>query len=175
MSVGWERKIGYSFLGLMAGNAVSAVVLLLIVVLPRLGVFAGLARVRNPVTGGALLLFLFIVMASISGWAFVGLPVVLLLRAEFVAHLYWAAAALMGTILGVIAMLLFCLLLDRGFGTVSNPAALRTIAPIFADAALIAGVAFVVYSALIQAALRKQARKNGAPKSTPRSLAWFDC
>jgi hypothetical protein len=173
MSIGWERKIGYSFVALIAGDAVATAVSLLIVVLLRLGLFTELTHVWNPASGKAPLLLLYIVMVSILGWAFVGLPVVLPLRAERVADLYWAAAALIGTIPGLIAMLLFVLLLDRGFATISNPAALRTIAPMFVAAALIASVAFTVYCSLIKAALRRQAKESGAPSGTPRSLPWF--
>ena len=172
--IGFERKIGYSFVGLMAGNAVSFVLLLLMVVLPRMGIFAGLARVWNPGTKETPILFLFVWMVSVLGWAFVGLPVILLLRVRLVADFYWATVALIGTVLGMLAMLLFCLLLDRGFATLSNPAALRTIAPAFAPAGLIAGVAFAVYCSLIKNALLKRTKENGAPSGTPRSLAWFD-
>jgi len=102
--IGFERKIGYSFVGLMAGNVAAAVALLLIYLLPRLGLLPGLSRVWNPTTP---ILFFFIAMVSMLGWALIGLPVVLLLRAESAADFYWPAAALIGGVLGVLGMLLF--------------------------------------------------------------------
>ena len=169
--IGFERKIGYSFVGLMAGNVAAAVALLLIYLLPRLGLLPGLSRVWNPTTP---ILFFFIAMVSMLGWALIGLPVVLLLRAESAADFYWPAAALIGGVLGVLGMLLFCVVLDRGLGTISNAAAMRQMWPLFADAALIGGVAFGVYCSRIKAALKSQAMESGTPKATPRSLPWFE-
>ena len=174
MNIGWERKIGYSFVGLMAGNGANLLLLLLIFVLPRLHVFVGLARVWNPGPNVAPPVLLYIVMVSVLGWAFIGLPVILLLRAKLVADLHWATAALIGAVLGMIAMFLFVLLFDRGFATIFNPAALRTIALMFVDAALIASVAFTVYCSLIKMALHRRSKENGALNGTPRSLAWFN-
>ena len=79
-----------------------------------------------------------------------------------------------GTVLGVIGMLLFTVIMDRGFATISDPAALGQIAPIFAPAVLIAGVAFAVYCALIKGALRKHAKESGAPNDAPRPLPWLE-
>jgi len=171
MNIGWERKIGYSLVGLMAGNAAAAAALLLIFLLPRLGLLPGLARVWNPTTP---MLFFFIAMVSMLGWALIGLPFVLLLRAESAADFYWPVAAFIGGILGVLGMLLFCVVMDRGLGTVSNAAAMRQIAPIFGVAALIGAVAFVVYCSRIKAALKDETKESDALKGTPRSLPWFD-
>ena len=174
MTIGWERKIGYSFVGLMAGNAASLLVFLLIAALQRLDAFVGLARVWRMGIGQAAGMSLLFVIFSLPLWAVVGLPVVLLLRAEITADFYWATAALMGIILGVFGMTLFCVVLDHGFATLRNSVALRTIAPMFVPPALIAGMAFAVYCRLVKAALRRQTKEDGAPKGTPRSLAWFD-
>lgn len=173
--LGFERKIGYSFLGLMTGNVASLVVFLLLAVLQRLDAFAGFRHVWEMTVERAAEMSLLFAIFSLPEWVAVGLPLVLLLRSEVVADFYWATAALIGTVLGVIGMLLFALVLDRGFATISNPAALRTIAPVFAPAALIAAVAFTVYCSLVKTALRKQAKENGAPSGAPpRSLVWFD-
>jgi len=53
-NIGFERKIGYSFLGLMAGNVASLVVLLLIAVLPLVDAFTGIRQLWKLDTGGAL-------------------------------------------------------------------------------------------------------------------------
>ena len=171
MNIGWERKIGYSFVGLMAGNLVSTLVLSLLVILPLLGILPEFSKKWHSTTP---ILFLVIAMASMLAWVLIGLPTVLLLRAEIVADFYRAVAAFIGATLGASGMLLWCAVLDRGLGTVSNPAALLQMWPLFADAALIGGVAFAVYCSLVKRALRKGSKENGAPVGTPRSLAWFD-
>ena len=168
--IGFERKIGYSFVGLFVGNLASAVVLALIVVLPHIGILPQLSKLWNPAIP---ILLLVIAMVSMLEWVLIGLPVVLILRAQIVADFYWATAAFIGGVLGTLGMLLFCVLLDGSLGTVSNLAALRQIAWMFADAALIAAVTFVVYCSLIKTALRRQTKESGAPNGAPRSLPWF--
>lgn len=171
MNIEWEQKIGYSFVGLMAGNLVSILVLSLLVILPLLGILPEFSKKWHPTTP---ILFLVIAMVSMLAWVLIGLPTVLLLRAEIVADFYRAVAAFIGAILGASGMLLFYVMLDGGLGSVTNPGALWQTGPLFADAALIGAVAFAVYCSLVKRALRKGSKENGAPGGTPRSLAWFD-
>jgi hypothetical protein len=175
MKIGWERKIGYSFVGLMAGNVVSVVVLLLMTVLPNLDVFPAIRQVWKLGAGQALGLSIAIWLVSMLGWVVVGLPIVLLLRAEIVAEFYWITAALIGVVLGMLTMLVFLLAINQGrvdslTASLRNPDALGRTVEFFCAAGLIAGVAFAVYCALVQAALRKQAKESGAPNGAPRSL-----
>jgi hypothetical protein len=177
LNLGFERKIGYSFLGLLAGNVVSLVVFLIISALPLLDLFPEIRKIWNFDIGLALGLSVSILIVSMLGWVVVGLPTVLLLRAEIAADFYWATAAPVGAVLGLFTMLLIYLAL--GHGRLDMPAfrdlvATWVTAVFFSSAALIAGVAFAVYCALVQSALRKQAKESGAPKGTPRSLPWFD-
>lgn len=166
-SIGWERKIGYSFVGLMAGNGASVLFFLIIPLVPR---FQSLWWLTVQKTAWMSLLF---AVFSLPEWVVLGLPLVLLLRSEIVADFYWATAALIGTVLGVIGMLLFTLTLDRGFSTLSNPAALRQIALIFVPGTIVAAVAFPVYCSLMKAALKRQAKESGVSKGTPRAIPWF--
>lgn len=177
VKLGFAQKIGYSFVGLMAGNVVSLLVLVLISALPLLHMFPEAKKVWNLDIAQAMGLSLAIWIVSMLGWVVVGLPVVLLLRTEIVAEFYWITAALLGAVMGLLTMLLFYLAMNQGRLDASafrNPEGIRTMAILFSAAGLIAGVAFAVYCALVQAALRRQAKENGAPKGTPRSLAWFD-
>ena len=112
-------------------------------------------------------------LVSMLGWVFVGLPVLLLLREKITANLHWLAAPATGAAMGLSAMLLFRVVLDpeRIDTAYFRNAAMLVL---FSLAALIGGVAFAVYCSLVKAALRRQAKENGAPSGTPRSLAWFE-
>ena len=170
-SIGFERKIGYSFVGLMAGNVASLVALLLIALLPRLDAFAAIKHFWKLDVEGALGLSLATLVVSMLCWVVVGLSLVLLLSTEIAAGLHWVIAAFIGAVLGVSALLLFLVALFRpDVVDFWKPETLD----FFLLAALIAAVAFAVYCALVRAVLRRQAKENGAPKGTPRSLAWFD-
>lgn len=176
--IGFERKIGYSFVGLMVGNAVSLTMLMTMSVLARINAPAGIREFWTAGIRGALWLSLAIWVTSMLGWVFIGLPAVLSLRTSIVGKLSWITSGLIGAVLGLCTMLLFFLAVNGGKldrTLFSDPHVLRTSASFFADAALIAGVAFAVYWALVKRAMRRQAKENGAPKGTPRTLAWFDC
>jgi hypothetical protein len=176
--IGFERKIGYSFLGLMAGNAVSFTGLLTMSVLARMNAPAGIREFWTEGISGTLGLSLAIWVTSMLGWVLVGLPVVLSIPTRIVGKLSWITSGLIGAALGLCAMLLFFLAVNGGKldkALYSDPQAMRTNLTLFADAALIAGVAFAVYGVLVKRELRRQAKENGVPKGTPRTLAWFDC
>jgi hypothetical protein len=173
LGIGFERKIGYSFLGLMAGNVASTVLLLLIAVLPRLGVFAGIGQFWKLDIGEALGFAFVVWIFSMAGWVVVGLPVVFLLRAEIAADFYWITAALTGVVLGAFAMALIYVVPNPRHISIAVLWNIETL-KFFSLAALIAGVAFTVYCSLVNAALRREAKESGAPSGTPRSLAWFD-
>ena len=176
-NVGFAQKIGYSFVGLMAGNGASLAVLLLIAVLPCLGVFTGVGQFWKLDIGETFGVSVAIWIVSLVGWVVVGLPIVLLFRAEIVTEFYLITAALIGAVVGLFTMFLMFLAINQGrLDTMAlhNPQTMRTVIVFFTGAALISGVAFAVYCSLVKRALRGQAQENGAPKGTPRSLAWFD-
>jgi len=177
MKIGWEQKIGYSFVGLMAGNVASLVGLLIIGVLQHLDAFTGIRQFWKIDAGGAVGLSLAICIVSMLGWLVIGLPTVLLLRAEIAADFYWAVSALIGAVLGLLTMILLILAINQGrldTAALRNPEEIGMTIVLFSSAALISGVAFAVYCSLVKRALRGQAKENGAPRGTPRSLAWFD-
>jgi hypothetical protein len=173
MNIGWERKIGYSFMGLLAGNVVSLVVLLLVALLPHLDSFVGIKKLWTLTVGDGLGLAFAIWLFSMAAWVVVGLPVVLLLRAEIAADLYLLTSAVAGAVLGAVAMLLMFMALDHDRLDIAIFQKPETLG-LFLLAALIAGVAFAVYCSLVKGTLRKQVKDRGAPSGTPRSQAWFD-
>ena len=176
MKIGFAEKIGYSFVGLLAGNVVNLLVLVLIAFLLRLNVSAHIKEFGTLDFGQAVGLSFVICIMSTVGWVVVGLPVVLSLSTRIIAEFYSITSGLIGAVLGLSAMLLFYLATNRGqldttFFT--DPQKLPTTVAFFVDAALIAGIAFAVYCSLVRRALHKQTKENGAPKGTPRSLPWF--
>jgi len=173
MNIGWERKIGYSFVGLMAGNVASLATLLIIASLPKLHIWSSIGqfwKLNSDQAIGAAVLF---GMFSMPAWIIVGLPFVLLIRSDIIAEFYWITAALIGAVLGLVAMFLITLVFTQGHVAVAEFQNVETLR-LFAAAGLIAGVAFAVYCALVQAALRRQAKKSGAPSGTSRSIPWFE-
>jgi hypothetical protein len=171
--IGFERKIGYSFVGLMARNAVSLLAVLSIALLSVLNAFAAIRQLWKLDVEGALGLSLAILVVSMLCWVVVGLPVVLLFCAEIVSGFHRMIATLIGAALGTSAFLLFLAVLLRSrleIADFRNPEALG----FFLVAALVGGVASAVYCALVKGAMRRQAKENGAPSGAPRSLPWFD-
>lgn len=148
---GFERKIGYSFVGLLAGDAV----LLLYMLSSAIKTSVWLRSIHmgepNRVIPDALEMFRLYGITSMIGWVLVGLPCVLLLRANFVARLHWLFVAMIGAGLGPVA-----------FVTVSYSITGRRAAGIFRDgemiwiiSVLISAVAFAVYCALVRRAVRR--------------------
>jgi len=177
MRIGFAEKIGYSFVGLLAGNVASVVVLVVAPLLAKLDAFAILRNYWPGEFIGGLGLSLMIGVVSMLGWAVVGVPVVLLLRTRIVSEFYGITAALVGAMQGMAAIFLFFLALNGGkldTALFSNPEAARATAFYVGGAALISGVAFTVYCALVKSALRRQVSDNGTAKA-PRPLAWFGC
>lgn len=165
--LGFERKIGYSFVGLLAGNLASLILLLCVALVLRVNSFEHIRKVWGLGIGQALGWSVVIWIYSMPAWVVVGLPLVLLLRTETAARIYWPIAALIGTVLGVFAMLLIFFAMNGGHinrVALSEPGVREP----FYLAALIASVAFVIYCKLAKAALERQARKSGAPPDTPQ-------
>jgi ABC-type sulfate transport system permease component len=174
MNIGWERKIGYSFFGLMVGNVASVLVLILTVMFfPGLDTFIVFMQFSKPSVEDTLVLSIWVCLVSVLCWVVIGLPVALLLRAEIVARFYWIPRALTGAVLGMLPMFLLLVAVNRQHLDMPIFREPETVG-LFSVAALIGGVAFSVYGAEVKAALRGQRKENGAPNGTPRSLAWFD-
>jgi len=133
------KRVAYTFVGLLAGDAMSLLYLLVFWSrLPEMVVLLGFA------------------MVSFVGWLFVGLPIALFLPARSITRLSWPQALVVGGVLGPVA--LFGALLTVYVGTsglLSGLAhySMSEVTP-YAFSILISIVSVGVYVAL----LRKQTR-----------------
>jgi hypothetical protein len=172
--LGFERKIGYSFLGLLAGNAVVLAGLLFIAFFRD---YPFLAKLRHPFylnPKQALFTFLWFAIFSVVGWVIVGIPAVLLMPANLVSRLHWLLAVPIGAVLGVFALYLE---LDRGHlptDALRDPTMYWQIVVCVSAAALNSGVAFAVYCTLLQWARLSEETRNGAPRGTPQFFSVLD-
>lgn len=169
--LGFERKIGYSFVGLLAGNGASLVELLLIAFAQMLPAFAGFKAIWDMPISRALGLGTIFAIFSMLAWAVIGVPAVLFLRVRHIARLPWFLAVVIGAVLGGISLLLIFLMLNQGKLKMAD---LKAAGVFWQSAAIISSTAFVVYSVLVKHALGKEQRKSGAPKGTPRFFSVFD-
>ena len=170
--LGFERKIGYSFVGLLAGNAASFTELLLIASLQTFSAFSFLERYWYLPGREGLALTVVFAIYSVMSWAVVGIPAVLFLHARHIVRLPWFLSFAIGALLGEISLLAICLLLDRG--TVEAADLIMFMRGFGPSAAIISGTAFIVYSVLVKRALSKEQNRSGAPKGTPRFFSVFD-
>ena len=96
-------------------------------------------------------------VASLVGWAIIGVPAALLLPAHFVKGWPWSAVVALGAFLGVPALVLVLLVLDGGRLVLDGGrSVLAGTGPLFILSVLVSTVSFVIYVAL----LRKQLRDN---------------
>lgn len=170
MKVDSIRKIGYSFLGLLAGIAALLVGTLLIFLLPVPSKLVDLRHVWNLRLSDALAMSAIFAIVSMVAWTVVGLPFVLLLRAVFVARLHWLLDVLIGALLGVSTLALIFLAITRDAfktATMRAPGYFWQYVAFLSVAALIPAVAFPVYCSLVRHALCSQEIKSGAPSGTP--------
>lgn len=138
------RKIGYSFLGLLAGNAALFTFLL---------VDAKAWEMKD--IGAALEIYLFILAFSLFGWVLVGIPFVLVIQSEVITDLHWLIVVLIGLFLGALAQF-FIFFLFEVTGHLNLAGHWRGVARYEELAMLISSVAFVVYCLLMRRTLRHQ-------------------
>lgn len=143
MTGDYVLRIGYSYLGLLAGNGVLLLLLLL-------NAFSGSLLLH----GQMKMLFLaalgqFIPMAifSIPGWLAIGVPVALLFSSGTIASVSSGTLLLIGVPLGPLALLLILVWLNHGQpGAVSFSGT----GPLWACATIISTVSFAVHCALLR-------------------------
>lgn len=167
--LGFERKIGYSFLGLLAGNLAMLAGLLFISLFRDYPFLAKLRPAWYLTPEESLSTFLLFGTFSLFGWIIVGLPVVLLLPAGVASRLHWSLAVLIGAILGVLVLYLE---LDRGHLDIFNsqdPTFFWRCIIFTSAAAINSAVAFTMYCTLVQWARLTHEIENGAPSGTPQS------
>jgi hypothetical protein len=140
-SVGFRRKIGYSFVGLLAGNLALLMYLLLT------------TRAWELKSMGILEMFPFYVGFSILGWLVVGIPAVLLLRLKLVTRLHWLLVVVIGAALGALAQFLIFLVLGLR-QNLNLTGHWNEVWWYFALAGLVSTVSFGVYCALVRRAIQ---------------------
>jgi hypothetical protein len=170
--LGFERKIGYSFVGLLAGNLVSLILLLLVALVLHTNSFEHIRKVWSLGIGQAFVWSWLVLIFSMIAWLVVGLPLVLLLRAEVIAGFHWMFAVLIGAIVGAFAMLLIFFAMNGGHLSIKSLFAPGAYQPFYL-AALIAAIAFATYCKLVKVAMQSHTRKNGAPSGTPQFFSIF--
>lgn len=151
--IGVAQKIGYSFLGLLAGNAAMLLYVVNTVIRQRVSFSLPHGQPLPEIWSGILVALLFYTPFSMLGWALVGLPTVLFLKAKFVSRLHWLLAALIGAVLGPLAFLPIFLLLSP-YKTHLSVADFKGSEPLWICSILASTVAFVVYCALMRGAVR---------------------
>jgi hypothetical protein len=153
MNAGPLRRIGYSFVGLLAGNLVLLVVWLGFFVRGRMA----LPPNRGPLLGSDLLNMLSIMaiyaIFSIFGWVLIGIPAVLMLSSRRITALPWTALVPCGAALGPVSLALIFL-----FGSHFSPRVFTEGGMFFLFAGVVSGVDFWLHCLLI----RRRARARSS-------------
>lgn len=126
------RKIGYSFVGPLAGSAT------------LLAYFVLTTRAWEPNHWQPFDIFLLIMTFTLPGWIIIGVPAVLFIDVQFIRILHWLLVLLIGAALGAFALFLISLI----FGLVHYINLGGHWGPWYWLAMLVSTVAFAVYSAL---------------------------
>jgi hypothetical protein len=114
-TIGWGLRIGYAFLGLIAGNAAIAAYFFsgyFWALLLNYSSIAGLPS-RNILIGYAGMELIYGTF-SFLGWLVVGLPIILLLPVRILNRLPWLAILLIAAAIGIAAFFPIYLLLNGG-------------------------------------------------------------
>ena len=119
------RKIGYSFVGLLAGDGA------------LLACITWSTRDLEHNPWQLLKIFCLYAIFTVLGWIVVGVPAVLLMDIAFIRRIHWPLVLLIGAVLGPLALFLIFLVLDILNGQFS-------LAGYWDDAALSCALAMVV-------------------------------
>jgi hypothetical protein len=113
--VGWVRRIGYAFIGLLAGNAAIVAYFLITNLwgLVRVHSFPSEPPAWHTLVGYAGLILIYGTF-SLLGWLVVGLPAVFLLPVRILNRLPWLVILLIAAAIGLAAFFPIYLLLNGG-------------------------------------------------------------
>lgn len=176
--LGFERKIGYSFVGLLAGNLVTVAAFTLCLALnliPARAQWLTSPSLHSRLSMAMVCAVCFGIISLIV-WVVIGLPVVLSLSAGFIVRLHWLLASLVGAVFGVVSLELFFMVVEgwrRTLDRLKDPGRAPSDTTFLAIAAVIACVAWSIYCALVRRASRYEQRKSGAPSRTPQFFSIF--
>jgi hypothetical protein len=149
------KRLAYAFLGLLAGDAILLLYLLLNAIRNRaylLAIHMGEPALQIP---RALQIFVLYARLSFVGWLFVGLPIALLLPAHFIRRSPWPFTLLLGAALGPLALfLIFMLVPDASRSALAHghmiPGMFTGTASLWPLSILVSTIAFVLYVFLLR-------------------------
>ncbi len=155
-----RKRLAFSFVGLLAGNAFILLYFL------KNAIWASFyqMRMRGHIGApGQLILGIFQVcilygIYSLAGWIVVGIPFSLLVPSQPIARLPWPFWLLAGALLGPLAVLLILLGLGQGHLDGSSFAHTGTF---WIISVVIAGIAFVVYGAMLRWEIHTKQHEDG--------------
>lgn len=142
-------RVGYSFIGLLAGNG--ALLLLLLLNAFRLWLHGQMKMQFLAALGD----FIPIAIVSIVGWLAIGIPAVLILSPQRALQSPLWLLLTVGALLGPVALFVIFLLLSRGLAAAETFTNTRLL---WACASLISTVAFAVHCALLRQYTRWMAK-----------------
>ena len=147
MKSDWLLRVGFSFLGLLAGDAA----LLILALLNFLHISLLLHGQLEAQFLTALGWFIPIAIVSIIGWMMIGVPAVLIISTGRILRTSWWLILLLGVLLGPLALLVVFLLLSRGM---PNGQTFSHTGFLWACASLISTVAFGVHCSMVRRSVR---------------------
>ncbi len=142
------KRLAYAFVGLLVGDVILLLFLLLNALLVRAALLRAHAGEPAQVVPEFLQIFVLYAAFSSVGWLFVGLQVSLLFPARSITSLSWPLRLLVGAVLGPLALLAILALL--GHGHISFPASFTGTGGLWAYSILVSTSSFLVYAALLQ-------------------------
>ena len=143
-------RVGYSFLGLLAGDAALLILILLNALRTSLLLHGQLKAQCLTAVGS----FIPITIVSFVGWLAVGAPAVLILTPTRILQASSWLLLFLGAALGPVALFVIFLLLSRGMPTAET---FSHTGFLWACASLISTVAFAVHCALVRQCVRDDA------------------
>jgi hypothetical protein len=147
LPINFTRRLTCALIGLLAGDAILLLYLLLTAFLVSAMLLAG--HLGEPARQIPLSLEIFVIYAIFSfvGWLVVGLPIVLLFPARSFTSLPWPLLVLLGAALGPPALFAIFVLLAHGHISSLN---FRGTGGLWVYSILVSTVSFVVYVALLR-------------------------
>src|ERR1700674_1543973 len=155
LAVNLIKRTAYAFVALLAGDAS----LLLYLLQNAIRLRADLRALHMGEPGRqipkAMQIFVLYARLSFVGWLFVGLPIALLLPADFIRRLPWPLRLLVGAALGPLALfLVFALVSDSSRAALAHghmiPGMFTGTASLRPLSILVSIVSFVLYAALLR-------------------------
>jgi hypothetical protein len=152
--LGSERKISYSFVGLLVGDIVMLIV------------FSIMTQAWQQSSSHVLAIFPFCVSCSLFGWVAIGIPAVLFTNTDFVAGLKWPSTVFFGVLLGLAVLGIIVII----YGRLPVPGK-DGFFYCWGFSALVASIASIVYAALARRGLRIQSEED-KPLNPPEPPAF---